>query len=83
MVTDKCEHVWRKSTDSSLNINGPIPAFYACEKCRTIMSLPEVLQLEALENQNETLKHTKGFVKWISIIALLVSVAALMVSILK
>lgn len=47
------------------------------------MTAGEVLQLEALHNQNETLKHLKGFERWVAIIALLMSFFALLVSIFK
>lgn len=47
------------------------------------MTAPEVFQLEALENQNETLKHLKGFQTNIAMIAIIISVVALVVPFLK
>lgn len=81
MITDKCNHEWIRSTPASYNINtGSIPAYYYCNKCKTSMTAPEVFQLEALENQNETLKHLKGFEKNIAIIAIIISFIALLIS---
>lgn len=84
MITTKCNHKWEKHIDASRQDDvGAIPAYYICEKCRTIMTAPEVFQLEALENQNETLKHVKGFQKYIAIIAIVISFIALLISIFK
>ncbi len=84
MIQDKCEHEWKKRMDASQQEDvGAIPAYYACQKCGTWMTAPEVFQLEALENQNETLKHIKGFQKYIAIVAVVISVLALLISIFK
>jgi transcriptional regulator NrdR family protein len=51
MIVNKCEHEWTKHTDASQRIDvGAIPAYYICEKCKTLMTAPEVFQLESLEN---------------------------------
>jgi hypothetical protein len=81
MIKIKCGHEWKLYTD--VGINASIPATYKCEKCTVIMTAPEVHQLEALQNQNETLKHLKGFQAYVAGIALLISFLALMVSILN
>lgn len=83
MIYNKCNHEWKKHTNASLNINGSIPTYYMCEKCRTEMTASEVFQLEALENQNKTLKHIKGFQKYIAIVAVVFSFAALIISVFK
>ncbi len=84
MIQNKCVHKWKKHTDASQSIDvGAIPAYYMCEKCGTLMTAPEVFQLEALENQNETLKHLKGFQKYTAIVAVIISLVALLVSIFK
>lgn len=85
MIQNKCEHEWRKHTDAVRHIDvGAIPAYYLCEKeCRSVMTAAEVFQLEALENQNETLKHIKGFQKYIALVAVAISVLALVVSLFK
>lgn len=84
MIQNKCNHEWGKHTDASLNINaGSIPAYYICKKCKTMMTSSEVFQLEALENQNETLRHIKGFQKNIAIVAVVLSFVALIISIFK
>jgi hypothetical protein len=84
MIVSKCEHEWEKNVDASRQFDvGPIPAYFRCKKCTTVMTGPEVFQLEALENQNETLRHLKGFEKNIAIVAVVISVLALLVSIFK
>ncbi len=75
----KCNHEWKIYND--VGINASIPSVCKCQKCATIMTASEVFQLEALENQNESLKHLKGFQKYISIIAIVVSFMAMLVSI--
>jgi hypothetical protein len=85
MIENKCkQHIWKKLTDATRQAEvGAIPAYYRCENCRTLMTAPEIFQLEALENQNETLKHLKGFQKNIAIVAVIISVVALIISIFK
>jgi len=46
-------------------------------------SLTKESIIEAFENQNETLKHLKGFQKYIAIIAIIISFSALIISIFK
>lgn len=84
MIKNKCDHRWDKNSNASWNVDvGATPAYYICKKCKTLMTAPEVFQLEALENQNETLKHLKGFQKYIAIIAVIISFIALLISIFK
>ena len=84
MIDNKCKHEWKKHTDAGRQLDvGAIPAYYMCEKCRTLMTAPEVFQLEALENQNETLKHLKGFQTYGTGIAITISFLAVVVAILK
>jgi hypothetical protein len=84
MLLIKCEHEWKKHANASRGMEvGAIPAYYICEKCQTLMTAPEVFQLEALKNQNETIKHIKGFQKYIAIIAVIISFVALLISIFK
>lgn len=84
MLVEPCRHEWKLNTESSLNMGaGVIPAYFRCQKCRTLMTAPEVFQLEALENQNETLRHLKGFQKYIAILAVIISITALVVSIFR
>lgn len=81
MIKIKCIHEWEIYTD--VGVNASIPATYKCSKCSMIMTASEVHQLEALENQNETLKHLKGFQKYIAIAAIIISFFALIVSLYK
>lgn len=81
MIVARCKHEWKLYTD--VGINASIPATYICNKCAQVMTAPEVHQLEALENQNETLKHLKGFQTYVAGIALIISFVALVVSIFK
>ncbi len=76
MIQDKCNHEWKKHTNSRLQEGvGFIPAYFICDRCRTEMSASEVFQLEELEKQN---KNTR-----IALYALIVSILAIIVSILK
>lgn len=81
MIKNNCHHEWKLYTD--VGVNALIPATYKCNKCAIVMTASEVLQLEALENQNETLKHLKSFQKNIAIIAVIISFVALIISIFK
>jgi hypothetical protein len=82
MIENKCDHFWKKHTNAvRVQDVGAIPAYFICEKCNTLMTAPEVFQLEALENQNKTLKHIKGFQSHIAITAVIISFIALIVSI--
>ncbi|MBU4284944.1 hypothetical protein KKF60_02890 [Patescibacteria group bacterium] len=84
MIKNKCEHEWEKHTDASQQFEvGAIPAYFMCTKCKTLMTAPEVFQLEALENQNETLKYLKGFQKYLSIVMSIIAVLSLIIAILK
>ena len=80
MIKEKCIHEWINLCGAT---GGQQSSKMSCQKCNTIMTASEVLQLEALENQNETLKHIKGFQSYISIIAIVISFIALVFSILK
>ncbi len=81
MIKSRCGHEWKLYTD--VGVNASIPATYKCNKCAQIMTASEVHQLEALENQNETLKHLKGFQSYLATIALIISFVSLVISILK
>jgi len=64
MIKEKCNHEWEKTSNAAYNIEtGSTPAYYMCKKCRTLMTAPEVFQLEELENQSKTLKYITGFQK--------------------
>lgn len=82
MILNKCTHEWKKRANASLNINGSIPTYYMCEKCKTEMTASEVFQLEALENQNKTSKPSKDF-KNILPLSLLFSILRLLISVFK
>lgn len=77
----KCIHWWEIYTD--VGVKASIPSTYKCKKCGMVMTASEVHQLEILENQNETLKHLKGFQRYIAIIAIVISFIALVVSLYK
>lgn len=81
MIIAKCRHEWKIYTD--VGVNASIPATYKCNKCACVMTAPEVFQLEAMENQNETLKHLKGFQSYATGLALVISFVALIISIVK
>lgn len=79
MIRDKCKHGWEKHTNFKQNLGA---STHLCKKCNTNMATAEVFQLEALENQSETLKYLKGFQKYIAIIALTISFLVLVFSII-
>lgn len=81
MIEAKCDHQWKLYVD--VGVRTEIPATYKCQKCATVLTASDVHQLEALENQNETLKHLKGFQSFAAVIALIISFFALVISILK
>ena len=73
MIKNECKHEWEKHTNVKA---GGVPSTYLCKKCSANMTATEIFQLEALENQT-------GFQKYISIIAIVISFIALLVSIIK
>lgn len=81
MIDTECLHEWETHSQATQKGGGnATPTFYKCKKCLAGMTASEVFQLEALENQNKTLRHLKGFQSLISVIAILISVAALIIS---
>jgi hypothetical protein len=83
MIQNKCDHEWTYRNDYTPFGGGQIQPMYGCNKCNILLPASNVFQLEALENQNETLKHLKGFEKYIAIAAVIMSFIALIISILK
>jgi len=83
MIKNKCNHEWEMLTSATfISGVGATPAFYKCKQCKIIMTAQETFQLEALENQNETLRHLKGFQKWISVLMGIITILSLLVAIL-
>lgn len=85
MIKNECRHEWDKHTGVKADGRGP---YYICNKCKLIMEMSEVIQLEALENQTKSLenqtklaKHQMGFQKYVAVIAIIISFFALIVSI--
>lgn len=70
MIKNYCRHEWEKHTNVKA---GGIPSTYLCKKCNSIMTAAEVFQLEALENLT-------GFQRWLSILALVVSIVAVIIA---
>lgn len=83
MIKNVCKHSWQRQIDTQVISGNSIPAYFVCEKCQALMTAAEVFQLEALENQNETLRHLKGFQSNISFVTVAVSFIALIISIFK
>ena len=77
MVNNKCEkskdgkHKWYKFTEADDR-----PSIYRCKNCGMRMYASELFQLEALKDQ-------LGFKKWLSVVAIIISVAALIISYLS
>ena len=78
---NKSEHIWIIHIDAGQQVNAK--TMFICEKCKTLMTASEVFQLEALENQNETLKHLKGFQSKMVIVMAIISILSLIVAIFK
>jgi len=83
MIKEECKHIWEKpkgpervSRDPS---NSPM---LKCAKCNILMPATVVYQIEALENQTKEVKHLTGFQKWVWIVTIIISIVALVVSIL-
>ena len=84
MLIQNCKHQWKKHTDASRQQDvGSIDATFICDNCHTILTASEAFQLESLENQNKTLEHIKGFESKMAILALVVSMLALVISLFK
>ena len=80
MIKENCEHAWIVFAPAT---GGQLESKMNCEKCSLIMTASEAFQLEALQNQTETLKHLKGFERWMALIALGFSLLALLTSAVK
>ena len=72
MIKDQCKHEWEKYTNFKQNLGA---ATYLCKKCQAIMTAAEVFQLEALS-------ELQGSQKWMSRIAIGISLTSLLVAIL-
>ena len=72
MIKNECKHEWEKHTNFKPNLGA---STYLCKKCNANMTAAEVFQLEALLD-------LQGFQKWMSRIALGISLISLLVSIL-
>lgn len=74
MIKEKCKHKWKNITSSSwVSATGDVSAKYECENCKIWLTAADVYQLE-------TLGYIKGFQKWASVVAILISIAALYIS---
>ena len=76
MIKNKCKHEWRQFTNSKTTNNGDTSAKFECTECKQWLNASEVFQLEILENLT-------GFQKWLSIIATVISIIALVSQLLK
>lgn len=73
---NSCKHRWEVKEGIAVNISrGKIfPAVYRCKKCGLDLSAADVFQLEAIN-------YMRGAGKWISLIALIISVFAIIAGI--
>lgn len=84
MIKNDCTHKWRPSSSVYRSADfGIAPATFICENCSIEMTVAEVLQLEALENQTKLARHELGFQKWLSALAFIVSLIAVLITWLK
>jgi len=86
MIKNECEknksgHIWTMHIGAGQQVNSK--TMFICEKCKVVMTASEVFQLEALENQSETLKHLKGFQSKMVIVMAIISILSLIVAIFK
>jgi hypothetical protein len=72
MIERKCKHKWRQFK----NARSESSALYECAKCKVWLTASDVYQLESLI-------YMRGFQKWLSVVAIVISVGALFISILK
>ncbi len=84
MIKDECkQHVWKRIGSAGRQEDvGTLETPFRCENCPAEMTASEVFQLEALENQTKLAEHQLGFERWRSIIALILSGFALIISVL-
>lgn len=90
-----CDHNWKILRESSPRIDegrgGEMdPAVCQCANCKVIMTLSEAMllsevknQTKSLDNQTKLANHQLGFQKWLSILAFLVSLIAVVVAFKK
>lgn len=69
----KCNHKWQVGQSYNARMGVSI---LKCEKCGIYMTVNEASQMELW-------RHTVGIQKWLSILAIFVSVTALVISFLK
>lgn len=73
MTTKKCNHDYKDWTNF-VGAGHNQPSIYKCDKCGRLIYASELFQYELL-------KHELGFRKWLSVIAIIVSFASLVVAI--
>jgi hypothetical protein len=78
MVIEICEHQWIRE---EIFMPGD-KALYRCHKCSTRIDINELATLENIGHQSQTLDHIKGFQSWTTIISLIISSIAIIISII-
>ena len=73
MIKNDCDHEWKKMNNGK----------YTCSKCNEWILSSEVLQLEAVKNQTILIKHQLGFQKWLSVLAFIISIVAVIIAATK
>ena len=73
MIENNCEHNWKKTPSGK----------FTCSKCNEWSTSSDVFQLEAVINQTKLAKHQLGFQKWLSLLAFIVSIIAVIIAALK
>ncbi len=76
MIQNKCDHEWIYKNDYVPSGGGQIQPMYGCAKCNKQLPASEVFQLEALENQNQTLNYLTGFQKKMLIMTTIISIVS-------
>lgn len=73
MIENECDHNWKKTPSKK----------YACSKCNEWSTSTDMFQLEAIINQTKLANHQLGFQKWLSVLAFIVSIVAVIIAALK
>ena len=73
MIINNCDHEWKKTPTGK----------YACSKYNEWPTSADVFQLESTINQTKLAQHQLGFQKWLSILAFIVSIIAIIIAGLK
>ena len=83
------KHEWEVTAPASHAVASDSPTYVWCKVCHITMTLAEVKQIEAVNNQTESVnlqarayEHMVGFQKKWSILTIVISICAIVISII-